>query len=116
MIEAVETKVGFPVPVASLLQCRRDRQLSGVGLGYGTLWYPSLRYRRSYQKNGNETSDDIVETEFSTVRDYAPNTSISYGRTFFTVRDGRIAVLPIGHADDLFRSLSNKMQMLAPYG
>ena len=57
-----------------------------------------------------------LKTVVSTIKDYASGTSISYGRTFFTQRDSRIAVLPIGYADGLFRSLSNKMRVLTPCG
>lgn len=38
--------------------------------------------------------------------------SISYGRTFTTKRDSVIATLPIGYADGVPRSLSNKGQVL----
>lgn len=57
-----------------------------------------------------------VKTTVSTVKDFTPGTSVSYGRTFFTARESRIAVLPIGYADGLFRALSGKMQVLTPYG
>ena len=41
---------------------------------------------------------------------------MSYGRTYFTERESRIAVLPIGYADGLHRALSNRMEVLTPYG
>ncbi|MFN8008067.1 MAG: alanine racemase [Terriglobia bacterium] len=37
---------------------------------------------------------------------------IGYGNSFVTVRDSRIATLPVGYADGLMRSLSNKGQVL----
>jgi len=40
------------------------------------------------------------------------NTSISYGRTFYTGRSSRIATVPIGYADGLSRHNSNNAQML----
>ena len=43
-----------------------------------------------------------VKTTVSTIKDFDPDTSISYGRQFFTTRPSRIAVLPIGYADGLF--------------
>ena len=55
-----------------------------------------------------------VKTTVSTIKD--PDTSISYGRQFFTTRPSRIAVLPIGYADGLFRALSGKLRVLTPYG
>ena len=45
-----------------------------------------------------------VKTTVSTIKDFDPDTSISYGRQFFTTRPSRIAVLPIGYADGLFRA------------
>ena len=49
-----------------------------------------------------------VKTTVSTIKDFDPDTSISYGRQFFTTRPSRIAVLPIGYADGLPRNLSQK--------
>ena len=57
-----------------------------------------------------------VKTVVSTIKNFTPDTSISYGRKFFTARDSRIAVLPIGYADGLFRALSNKLKVLTPHG
>ena len=57
-----------------------------------------------------------VKTVISTIKDFAPGTSISYGRQFFTERESRIAVLPIGYADGLFRALSGKLRVRTPYG
>lgn len=57
-----------------------------------------------------------VKTTVSTIKDFGPDTSISYGRQFFTTRPSRIAVLPIGYADGLFRALSGKLRVLTPYG
>ena len=57
-----------------------------------------------------------VKTTVSTIKDFDSDTSISYGRQFFTTRPSRIAVLPIGYADGLFRALSGKLRVLTPYG
>ena len=57
-----------------------------------------------------------VKTTVSTIKDFDPDTSISYGRQIFTTRPSRIAVLPIGYADGLFRALSGKLRVLTPYG
>ncbi|MEG1658319.1 MAG: alanine racemase [Oscillibacter sp.] len=42
------------------------------------------------------------------VKTYGPETSVSYGRTYFTEGERRIGVLPIGYADGLQRVLSNR--------
>ncbi len=57
-----------------------------------------------------------VKTTVSTIKDFDPDTSISYGRQFFTTRPSRIAVLPIGYADGLFRALTGKQRVLTTYG
>lgn len=57
-----------------------------------------------------------VKTAVATVKDFAPDTSVGYGRTYFTSRPSRIAVLPIGYADGLPRALSNRLEVLTPYG
>ena len=57
-----------------------------------------------------------LKTRVATIKDFDPDTSISYGRQFFTTRPSRIAVLPIGYADGLFRALSGKLRVLTPYG
>ena len=57
-----------------------------------------------------------LKSRVAVVRDLAPGTSVSYGRTYFTTRKSRIAVLPIGYADGLHRALSNRMEVLTPYG
>ena len=38
--------------------------------------------------------------------------SISYGRTFFTKKDIRVAIIPIGYNDGYFRALSNRASVL----
>ena len=57
-----------------------------------------------------------LKSRVAVVRDLAPGTSVSYGRTYFTTRKSRIAVLPLGYADGLHRALSNRMEVLMPYG
>ena len=57
-----------------------------------------------------------LKTTVATIKDVAPGTSISYGRTYFTERPSRIAVLSIGYADGLFRALSDRMEVFTPYG
>ena len=56
------------------------------------------------------------KTTVATVRDFDPGVSISYGRTYFTEKPSRIAVLSVGYADGLHRSLSNKLVVTTPYG
>ncbi len=56
------------------------------------------------------------KTTVATVKNFVPDTSVSYGRTYFTDRPQRIAVLSVGYADGLHRALSNKLVVRTPYG
>lgn len=47
-------------------------------------------------------------TTISTIKTYEQGTCVSYGRRFRTARRTRMAVLGIGYADGLFRTLSGK--------
>ncbi|MGM9661527.1 MAG: alanine racemase [Oscillospiraceae bacterium] len=57
-----------------------------------------------------------VKTTVSTIKNFDPETSVSYGRTYFTSRPSRIGVIPIGYADGFFRALSNKFSVLTKDG
>ncbi len=57
-----------------------------------------------------------LKTTVATIKDFTSASSVSYGRKFFTARPSRIAVMPIGYADGLFRALSGKLTVLTPYG
>lgn len=56
------------------------------------------------------------KTTVATVRDFDPGISVSYGRTYYTDKPSRIAVLSVGYADGLHRALSNKLVVRTPYG
>ena len=49
-----------------------------------------------------------LRTTIAQIRDVAAGTPLSYGRTFTAPRDLRMAVLPVGYADGLSRSLSGR--------
>ena len=53
-----------------------------------------------------------LKTKIVFIKDIPPGRSISYGRTFITQKDTRIATLPIGYADGYHRNLSNKAEVL----
>ncbi|WP_099023272.1 alanine racemase [Mycolicibacterium palauense] len=46
------------------------------------------------------------------VKPVAAGEGVSYGHTWIAERDTRVALLPIGYADGLFRSLGNRLQVL----
>ena len=49
-----------------------------------------------------------LKTHVALLRDFPPGRSISYGRTFTTVRETRVATISAGYADGYPRSLSNR--------
>lgn len=53
-----------------------------------------------------------LKTKIALIQERPAGESVSYGRTYFTDRRQRIAVLPIGYADGLPRILSNNMDVL----
>lgn len=50
------------------------------------------------------------------IHDYPAGIPISYGRTFVTERDSRVAVIEAGYADGVMRSLSNRGTVSLPGG
>lgn len=53
-----------------------------------------------------------LKTKIVYIKQTPPGRSISYGRTFITQKQTKIATLPIGYADGYPRNLSNKAEVL----
>lgn len=53
-----------------------------------------------------------IRTKVLAIRGLPAGSSVSYGRTFVTKRDSRIAVIPVGYADGYSRLFSNNAEML----
>ena len=53
-----------------------------------------------------------LKTRIVHLKDTPPGRSISYGRTYITQKDTKIATIPIGYADGYGRILSNKAEAL----
>ena len=115
MIEKVETQSGFRFQLHHCCKCRRHCELPRMGVGYGSLRHHPLRLGRLGRKMGMQPVMSL-KTRVATIKDFAAGEPISYGRTYFTQRPSRIAVLPIGYADGLHRALSNQIEVLTPYG
>jgi alanine racemase len=78
-----------------------------VGLGvYGL--YPN----KESVKKINLKSIMSVNTKVIQIKEVLKNTSVSYGRTFFTKSKSTIAVLPFGYYDGYDRRLSNQGEVL----
>ena len=52
-----------------------------------------------------------LKTRVAYVEEHFPGDTISYGRTFTVEQPSRIAVLPIGYADGLHRTLSGRLEV-----
>ena len=57
-----------------------------------------------------------LKTCISTIKVFDADTTISYGRIYRTEKKTRVAVLPVGYADGLFRALSGKLSVRTPCG
>ncbi len=80
---------------------------------YGTL--PSLSLQTVLDREESLSPFQPVmqwKSQIILVKSIAKDQPISYSRSFTTQRDSLIATLPIGYADGLHRSLSNKMEVL----
>ncbi len=53
-----------------------------------------------------------LKTRIAQVKDYEPGDTVSYGRIFTAPRKMRVAVITIGYADGLFRTLSGRIDVL----
>ncbi len=53
-----------------------------------------------------------LKTRVISLRRLPKGTCVSYGRTYTLERDSLVAAVPVGYADGLHRSLSNRMSML----
>jgi alanine racemase len=52
------------------------------------------------------------KTRIVSIKSMPKGYDVSYGRTCTLQRESRVAVLPVGYADGLFRTLSNQQDML----
>ncbi|WP_202080819.1 alanine racemase [Caldalkalibacillus salinus] len=53
-----------------------------------------------------------LHTRLSQVKQLAPSTGVSYGKTYMTEKPEWVGVIPIGYADGYSRNLSNQAQVL----
>ncbi len=53
-----------------------------------------------------------LKSKITFLKEVPANTSIGYGRSFITTRKTKVATVPIGYADGLSRTLSNKGQVV----
>ncbi|MBU1234325.1 MAG: alanine racemase [Proteobacteria bacterium] len=86
-----------------------DMVRAGISL-YG--YYPDGRAGREREKGEKLQPAMSFVTRVLQVRTVPAGTGISYGYTYTTERETRLAVLPVGYEDGLSRSLSNRGEVL----
>lgn len=117
----------FKKAVAELESRNGDFELthsanSGAMINYPEMYLDMVRPGIALYGAYNESSPNLesfdlkpvmeLKTRIVQIKKIAKGTSISYGRTFCAKKSIEIAVLPIGYADGLHRSLSGKIEML----
>ncbi len=81
----------------------------GISL-YG--YYPDGARGKQFERGKRLVPAMSFTTQVVQVKTVPAASGISYGHTFITEQETRIAVLPLGYADGFLRSLSNKAQVL----
>ena len=107
-----ERGITFPVrhccAGAATLNCPEahfDMIRPGIPL-YGCYPDPSVRGKIDLQPVME------LKTRIVSLKDFPAGTCVSYGRTYTLTRPSRVAVVPVGYADGLHRTLSGKITML----
>lgn len=77
----------------------------------GILFY-GVYPKRSFTRDFNLKPVMNLKTKIVHLKDTPPGRSISYGRTYITQKNTKIATIPIGYADGYGRILSNKAKAL----
>ena len=81
----------------------------GISL-YG--YYPDGTHDKPHASGEKLVPAMSFTTQVIQVKSVPAGTGISYGHTFITGKETRLAVLPVGYADGFLRTLSNKAQVL----
>lgn len=96
--------------------CNSAGALAGVG-GELDLVRPGIALYGCYPEEAWRSDVSLravmrLTTRVLFVKEVPPGTPISYGRTFVTEKESRIATLPVGYGDGYMRALSNKGHVL----
>lgn len=95
---------------------------SGAAVGYPQFAYDMFRpgiltYGIGHQAGLLDLRPVMtLKTVVGAVKVLSPDIAVSYGCTYRTAHTIRAGVLPIGYADGLHRTLSNKWQIWTPFG
>ena len=115
---------GFPIlkkhtacTAAALLFQDTHMDMVRIGIGQYGFW-PSretlISYREKYNVNPGEALRPVLswKTSVTQIKPVPADKAIGYGRTFKTMRNTTIAVLPVGYSDGYNRKISNQGYVL----
>lgn len=91
--------------ILDMPELQMDMVRAGIIL-YGM--YPSEEVKRTIELKPAMS----LKTHISYVKEVEPNTSIGYGRKYYTDKVTKVATVPIGYADGYARCLSNKARVM----
>lgn len=111
----VEPKLRHAAATAgTLLYPQTHFDMVRVGIGLYGLW-PSRETRLALKvRDGNLKLLPVLtwKTQVVQVKNVPAGESVSYGRTWWTSRNSRLAIIPVGYSDGYERLLSNKGKVL----
>ena len=109
-VEAIEAKAGQTFEIH---HCTNSGAMMSFPETYMDMVRPGVAMYGLYPGPDKGGIDLIPAMELKSrvayVETHEPGDTVSYGRTFTVEKPSRIAVLPIGYADGLHRTLSNKL-------
>ena len=109
---AIEEKAGVEFPIR---HCANSGAMHAFPEAYMDMVRPGVSLYGMYpgpvRENISLVPAMTLKTRVACVEDHFPGDTISYGRTYTVEKPARIAVLPIGYADGLHRTLSGKLEV-----
>lgn len=113
IISRLEEKSGFKFKIR---HCTNSGAMINYDWAYLDMVRPGIALYGCYPA---EEKGDIslapamsVRSKILQIKEFSPGDTVSYGRTFKAEGKLKIAIVPIGYADGLFRVLSGKIDML----
>ncbi len=112
-VEAIETRSGHAFAIK---HCTNSGAMASFPEAYMDMVRPGVSLYGMYPGPDRERFELIpamtLKTRVAYIESHEPGDTISYGRTFTVERPSELAVLPIGYADGLHRTLSNKLRVM----
>lgn len=112
-VRAIETCSGHPFAIR---HCTNSGAMHAFPETYMDMVRPGVSLYGLYPGPVRDAIELVpamtLKTRVAYVEKHEPGDTVSYGRTFTVAKPSEIAVLPIGYADGLHRTLSNKLEVL----